>query len=239
MNAKESTGLLAFWADVEADYVSEFRQWHNCEHVPERVGIPGFRVGRRYRGIGQAPMFLMAYETEAPGVLIALPYLTRLRDPTPWTRKSVARYENGVRTIYRLEAAAGSACPTESPYLLTSRFDLAGDAEAAWLDWCRERCLPGLAALDGVYRARLYAVDAAGSGVETSERGLHGATPAGQKYCFWVELAAPDLPEDAAFQAVGAAPAGAAGGLAQCRDAISGVSWLDFVLYAPGAAQRS
>ena len=236
MRAKEATGLMAFWADVEADYVAEFRQWHNCEHVPERVGIPGFTVGRRYCGIGGAPMFFMTYETEDPGVLGSAPYLTRLNDPTPWTRQSVARFRNGVRTIYRLEASAGSPCPTESPYLLTSRFNVAADAEAAWLDWCRGTYLPGLAGLDGVYRARLYAVDEAGSGIETSERDLHGATPAGQKYCSWIELAAPDLPEEAAFQAVGAATGGA-GRLAQCRDTISGVSWLDFVMYAPGAAK--
>ncbi len=115
MRAKEATGLMAFWADVEADYVTEFRQWHNCEHVPERVGIPGFMVGRRYCGIGGAPMFFMTYETGDPGVLGSEPYLTRLDDPTPWTRKSVARFRNGVRTIYRLEASAGSPCPTEAP----------------------------------------------------------------------------------------------------------------------------
>ena len=229
MRTKEATGLMAFWADVEADYVAEFRQWHNCEHVPERVGIPGFTVGRRYCGIGGAPMFFMTFETEDPGVLSSEPYLTRLNDPTPWSRASVARFRNGVRTIYRLEASAGSPCPTESPYLLTSRFNVAADA--AWLDWCRATYLPGLAELDGVYRARLYAVDEAGSGVETSERDLHGAKPAGQKYCSWIELAAPDLPEDAAFQAVGA------GRLAQCRDMLSGVSWLDFVMDAPGAAK--
>ncbi len=231
MRAKEATGLMAFWADVEADYVAEFRQWHNCEHVPERVGIPGFTVGRRYCGIGGAPMFFMTYETEDPGVLGSEPYLTRLNDPTPWTRKSVARFRNGVRTIYRLEASAGNPCPTESPYLLTSRFNVAADAEAAWLEWCRATYLPGLAELDGVYRARLYAVDEAGSSVETSERDLHGAAPAGQKYCSWIELAAPDLPEDTAFQAVGA------GRFAQCRDMLSGVSWLDFVMDAPGAAK--
>ena len=233
MSAKEWTGLMAFWADVETDYVAEFRQWHNCEHVPERVGIPGFTVGRRYRGIGEAPMFFMTYETEDPGVLGSAPYLARLGDPTPWTRKSVARFRNSVRTIYRLEASAGSPCPTESPFLLTSRFNVAADAEAAWLDWCRETYLPGLAELDGVYRARLYALDETGSGVETSERDLHGAEPAGQRYCAWIELAAPDLPDDAAFQGVGA------GRLAECRNEISGVAWLDFVLYAPGAARRS
>ncbi len=239
MRAKESTGLMAFWSDIEADDIAEFRQWHNCEHVPERVGIPGFTVGRHYCGIGEAPVFIMTYEAEDPGVLSSEPYLARLDDPTPWTRKSVARFRNGVRTIYRLEASAGSPCPTESPYLLTSRFNVAAEAEAAWLDWCRATYLPGLAELDGVYRARLYAVDEAGSGVETAERDLHGAQAAGQKYCAWIELASPDLPDDTAFQARGAASAGGAGGLARCRDAISGVSWLDFVLYAPGATRRS
>ncbi len=237
MRAKEATGLMAFWVDVEADDIAEFRQWHNCEHVPERVGIPGFTVGRRYCGIGEAPMFFMTYETKDPGVLCSAPYLARLDDPTPWTRTSVARFRNGMRTIYRLEASAGSPCPTESPYLLTSRFNVAAEAEAAWLAWCRAAYLPGLAELDGVYRARLYAADEAGSGIETSERDLHGAQAAGQKYCAWIELASPDLPGDAAFQALGAASAGGAGGLARCRDAISGVSWLDFALYAPGAAR--
>ncbi len=237
MRAKEATGLMAFWNDVEADYVAEFRQWHNCEHVPERVGIPGFTVGRRYCGIGGAPMFFTIYEAEDPGVLSSEPYLTRLDDPTPWTRKSVARFRNGVRSIYRLEASAGSPCPTQSPSLLTSRFNLAADAEGAWLDWCRATYLPGLAELDGVYRARLYAVNEAGSGVETSERDLHGATPAGQKYCSWIEFAVPGLPDEPAFRARGAASAGGAGGLARCRDAISGIFWLDFVLYAPGAAK--
>ena len=229
MSAHEATGLMAFWKDIEADYIAEFRQWHNCEHMPERVGISGFTVGRRYCGIGEAPKIFVAYETDDPGVLRSKPYLERLNDPTPWTRKSVARFRNGVRTAYRMEASAGSLCPTESPYLLTSRFNVAADTEADWLDWCRETYLPELAGLDGVYRARLYAVDEAGSGVETSERALHGSQAAGQTYLFWIELASPDLHEDAAFQAIGA------GRLTECRDTLSDVSWLDFVLYSPSA----
>jgi len=231
MSATEWAGLMAFWLDFDADHVDEFRQWHNCEHVPERVGIPGFKVAHRYRGIGEAPVFLATYETEDPGVLSSEPYLTRLGDPTPWTRKLLARFRNGVRTTYRLEASAGSPCPTETPYLLTSRFNVAAEAEATWLDWCRETYLPGLARLDGVYRARLYAVNEAGSGGETSERDLHGAQAAGQKYCAWIELATPELHENAAFQAIGG------GRIAECRDTISGVFWLDFVMYAPGVAR--
>ncbi len=177
-------------------------------------------------------MFFKAYETEDTRVLGSEPYLARLDDPTPWTRKSVARFRHAVRTTYRLEAGAGSPCPTESPYSLTLRFNLAAEAEAAWLDWCRETYLPGLAELEGVYRARLYVADAAGSGVETSERDLHGAQAARQAYLFWIELASPDLPHDAAYRAVGADR------LAECRDALTGVFWLDFVMYAPGAGNR-
>jgi hypothetical protein len=72
-----------------------------------------------------------------------------------------------------------------------------------------------------------------GSEVETSERDLHGATSAGQRYCFWIELAAPDFHEDSAFQVLGA------GRLTECRDILSSVSWLDFVLYAPVADKTS
>ena len=40
--AMTGTGLMAFWAEIDESYVDRFRQWHNCEHMPERVSVPGF-----------------------------------------------------------------------------------------------------------------------------------------------------------------------------------------------------
>ena len=57
MRNRTSNGMLAFWTDIDEDYILEFQKWHNCEHMTERTSIPGFRVGRRYRGTGDAPMF--------------------------------------------------------------------------------------------------------------------------------------------------------------------------------------
>ncbi len=236
VRAKDATGLMAFWADVEADYVAEFRRWHNCEHVPERVAIPGFRVGRRYRGIGRAPMFLMSYETDDPAVLRSDAYLERLNSPTPWTRKSTAKFRNSVRTIYRLVDSAGEPAPSEAPYLLSARFDLDPADETAWLEWYRGRHLPGLAALAGVYRVRLYALDAQVSGIQTAERGLHGGVPAEQGYCAWAELASPEAPNDPAWAQLGAAGGQRAGGLERRLNVAAHVFWLDFVMYAPRAA---
>jgi hypothetical protein len=38
MSAPESEqgeGLMAFWSDIDAEYVLRYQQWHNCEHIPE------------------------------------------------------------------------------------------------------------------------------------------------------------------------------------------------------------
>ena len=59
---------MAFWAEIEADYIPHFQEGHNCEHIPERISIPGFNVGRRYRGMGAAQKLLIFYK---------IPYIVR------------------------------------------------------------------------------------------------------------------------------------------------------------------
>jgi hypothetical protein len=69
----------------------EFRHWHDREHMPERLGIPGFLRGRRFRSIqvGQnaGPEFLVLYEAADLAVLTGEAYLERLNNPTPLSRR--------------------------------------------------------------------------------------------------------------------------------------------------------
>jgi hypothetical protein len=232
MRRDAACGLMAFWADIDADYVDEFRRWHNCEHVAERVAIAGFRVGRRYCGLGGAPTFFMFYETDDTSVLKSDAYLAALDAPTPWTRRSLAHFRNPVRTIYGLVAGAGAPATLEAPFLWTLRFDLAAEDAPAWCEWYAGTVLPALTAMDGVHRARLYENDEAVSGIMTSERGIYRGGPGRQRYLAFVELAAPDLPDGAPWRA--AHGRGGADGLAACRDPAVERFWLDFVLYPPG-----
>ena len=40
------TGVLAIWNGIAASAEDEFVDWHVREHIPERVGLPGFlRIG--------------------------------------------------------------------------------------------------------------------------------------------------------------------------------------------------
>ena len=49
-----SEGLMVFWARIEPQNWLEYQQWHNCQHIPERVSIEGFHAGRRYRSAAGA-----------------------------------------------------------------------------------------------------------------------------------------------------------------------------------------
>ena len=63
------TGVVAIWHDLLPEAKDDFYEWHNREHMPERVGIPGFRRGRRYIAVEGTPEFFNLYEADSPEVL--------------------------------------------------------------------------------------------------------------------------------------------------------------------------
>lgn len=178
-------GLMAFWADIEPGDLSQFTTWHNCEHIPERVAIPGFVAGRRYRDQSGAPRFLMMYETQDAGVLGSDAYTKALNDPTPWTRESIGHFRNVVRNIYRLAGGVGTSSLAEAPYLVTTRFNLETDAS---LDSACNVWLPDTISVSGVQGVRLYEIDEAISGIPTTERKIYGGGPGAQRYLLFVEV---------------------------------------------------
>ena len=82
-------GAVAIWNDITAEGRAEFYAWHGVEHMPERVGIPGFLRGRRYVAHAGEPEFFTLYETISPRTVTGPDYLARLNDPTPWTRATI------------------------------------------------------------------------------------------------------------------------------------------------------
>lgn len=97
--ALSGSGLLAIWNDIDPAAEAEFAAWHVREHIPERVGLPGFLVGRRYIAVDAQPRYFNFYEAADAGVFESEVYLARLNDPTPWTRAVVAHFRNTSRTI--------------------------------------------------------------------------------------------------------------------------------------------
>ena len=197
----EPVGLMAFWADIDPDYEPRFLEWHNCEHMPERVSVPGFREGRRYRDLGGSPRYLMMYFTENAGVLGSGAYTERLNHPTPWTRESLGHFRNPMRNVYSVLAERGRTSPRESPYLISISFDIAPDADARIRSSIGSVLLPRWTALPDVGRVRFYGIDAVVSGIETAERGIYEGGPGSQCYLLLAECAQPRVIETEEWEA--------------------------------------
>jgi hypothetical protein len=120
-------GAVAIWNDIADAGRAQFYAWHLHEHMPERVGIPGFVRGRRYRAADAAtqPEFFTLYETSSFQVLQGSDYLARLNDPTDWTRAATAHFRTTTRSLTRVVASHGVG---PGGALLTVRFDIADDA---------------------------------------------------------------------------------------------------------------
>ena len=229
----EPTGLMAFWADIDADYEARFLEWHNCEHMPERVSVPGFREGRRYRALDGSPRYLMMYYAENAGVLGSDAYTERLNHPTPWTRESLGHFRNPTRNVYSVLAEHGRTSLRESPYLISIRFDIAPDADARIRTSIATTLLPAWTAPADVGRVRFYGIDAVVSGIETAERGIYEGGPGSQCFLLLAECAQPGVVETGEWKAawVGLDEA-TAGGSPPVANAVREVFRVDYVLPA-------
>ena len=115
--------VIATWNGIAPEGRAEFYDWHIKEHIPERVGIPGFRRGRRYVALTPEthPEFFTLYETDTMQVLQGMDYANRLNAPTPWTRSATAHFRDTARALARVLVSEG---PGMGGVLLTVRFEL-------------------------------------------------------------------------------------------------------------------
>ena len=114
--------VVAIWNGIAPDMREQFYDWHINEHMPERVGIPGFRRGRRYLAVGPSthPEFFTLYEADTMPVLLGSDYANRLNDPTPATAATTTKFTDTFRALARVLVSHG---PGIGGALLTIRFD--------------------------------------------------------------------------------------------------------------------
>lgn len=102
-------GALINWIDVDDADRDLFETWYMSQHLAERVGVPGFLRGRRFRSADhRAPgEYLTVYTTESVEVLASEAYLARLDAPTELTREVVAKFALFRRAAARITAREG------------------------------------------------------------------------------------------------------------------------------------
>lgn len=161
------TGAVAIWHDIAPEGREEFYAWHGEEHMPERVGIPGFRRGRRYVAVQGGPEFFNLYETDAPAVVTGADYLARLNDPTPWTKSAVRHFRNVARSLCEVAASVGGG---QGGLIATFRYALPDAAVASHRARLARDLVPGTAKERGIAGCHFLVADEAASAVETEEK---------------------------------------------------------------------
>jgi hypothetical protein len=152
VNTDGAQGVLAIWNDIRDGRESDFEFWYRNEHFPERLAVPGFRIGRRYEAVSGAPRYFCHYLTDTPGVLNCAAYRERLNNPTPLTRAMMSDvFLNMNRTICRRLRRFGNL---SGALCVTARFQEGPDHAAAL------PVLERIARAEGVARCELWsAVD--------------------------------------------------------------------------------
>src|SRR4030095_13123068 len=158
-------GAIAIWNGISEEGRADFYAWHLTEHIPERVGIPGFLRGRRSRAADSEthPEFFTLYETQTFQVSQGVDYFNRLNAPTPWTKRAVVHFKTTSRSLARVVAGFGLG---SGGVLLTLRFDVS-DEESE-----REKLASialKVAALPQVTGAHILKGDDERSGIKTAE----------------------------------------------------------------------
>jgi len=121
-------GILAIFNDVRAGRDAEFDAWFQGEHLLERLAVPGFLFGRRHRAISGSSGYSNFYVVESPAVLTSKPYLDRLDNPTPMTKKIMSEvFFNANRTLCHRTLRRGSL---RGAYAVTARFNETPDIAA-------------------------------------------------------------------------------------------------------------
>jgi hypothetical protein len=177
-------GAVAIWHDIEPEGRKIFYAWHGEEHMPERVGIPGFLRGRRYAAIDADLEFFNLYEALTFEVLTGTDYLARLNAPTPWTREAVRHFRGVARAICRVASSYGRG---HGGLAATWRYDMPDTRKEEHLEQLSERVLPGIARRPGIAGIHLLVADETASSLKTEEQKARAQENAIPRYVLILE----------------------------------------------------
>jgi len=166
-----STALLGhaavvIWNDIVPEGREHFYRWHDREHIPERMGLPGFLRGRRFVRPGHSPEWLTIYEADDLAALTSPEYLARLNDPTPGTISTLKHFRNTSRAVCSLLHSVGGST---GGHVLAMRIEVPAACVDAMVACVRDEIFPLAASVTGVVACHLLGSDQWASHVDTTE----------------------------------------------------------------------
>lgn len=135
-------GILAICHDLSAEAdLGFYEDWYVDQHLPERLGCPGWREARRYEVVGEGPRWFTFYVADNPSAFATAAYRARLDDPTDETRRVMPWFRNMSRTVAQVAVSTGDGMGG-SVLLATSSGDIG--PSGLWPDLVRSFAEPAV-----------------------------------------------------------------------------------------------
>lgn len=147
-------GVLGLWFDVAPDKVDDFYEWHNREHMPERLGNAGFRSGRRFIAVNGPRQYFVLYETKSPETVSGPEYMHNVRFGSKWSART--QLLNVHRAIFRVLFSIGAG---QGGSLLSVRFRAAEGRDEDVRRLLAHDILPKLIDDQGIVGCHLLRID--------------------------------------------------------------------------------
>jgi hypothetical protein len=93
-----STALLIVQVEIDPVDAEEFNRWYDEEHLPQKLGEPGFISARRFKAHDDENKYLVVYELEGPDAALSPAYMKQ--QPTEWSKSVMARWKKWDRGVW-------------------------------------------------------------------------------------------------------------------------------------------
>jgi hypothetical protein len=159
-------GAVLIWNDIADKGRDEFYEWHDKEHAPERLAIPGFRRGRRFVKRSHSPEWFTMYEADDLSVVTSPDYLARLNAPTPATERTLQYFRNTSRAVCRIVHSVGAST---GGHVLAMRLNVPSERGDALSNYVIREAFPRAMLFTGVIACHLFVADEDASHIPTAE----------------------------------------------------------------------
>jgi hypothetical protein len=148
-------GLLLVTMEPPADFESEFNDWYDTEHFPQRRALPGFESASRWVCLDGWPRWLALYDLSSPQAVETPAYrAVSGSNSTPWSKRILPRTLGRQRVVAEQVAPGDALTPPvgDVSTLLVARYPAPGIDPAAFAAIAARRT----SGLTGLLQLRLF-----------------------------------------------------------------------------------
>ena len=103
------SGLIAIWNNANKNFINEYEEWYNNEHLFERLSVQNINFARRFKSLKSNYNYFTSYEAKTSNTFFSADYINKLNNPTKKTKFVMEFvFKDMSRTVFERQVINGS-----------------------------------------------------------------------------------------------------------------------------------